>query len=283
MDYLCPMIELGRTNRLQALRMTSVGMFLGHSSGEDVLLPNKYVPETLAVDDFINVFVYTDSEDRIIATTLLPLLERDEFGVLKVVSVTSFGAFLDWGLEKDLLVPHREQAEPMEIGQSYPVYVYYDKTTDRLVGSTKINKFLEEGEMPDLEVGDEVGLLVYERTDLGHNVVVNNRYRGLIYASETFRVLRPGDQIQGYVKHIRDDFRIDIRLQKAGYEKVEPNAQLILDKLEQSNGFLPLTDHSDPQVIYRMLEMSKKTFKQAIGALYRERRIVLEEKGIRLV
>ncbi len=277
------MIELGRTNRLQALRMTSVGMFLGHSSGEDVLLPNKYVPETLAVDDFINVFVYTDSEDRIIATTLLPLLEREEFGVLKVVSVTTFGAFMDWGLEKDLLVPHREQAEPMEVGRSYPVYIYYDKTTDRLVGSTKINKFLEEGEMPDLEVGDEVALLVYERTDLGHNVVVNNRYRGLIYASETFRVLRPGDQIQGYVKHIRDDFRIDIRLQKAGYQKVEPNAQLILDKLEQSNGFLPLTDHSDPQIIYRMLEMSKKTFKQAIGALYRERRIVLEEKGIRLV
>lgn len=277
------MIELGRTNRLQALRMTSVGMFLGHSSGEDVLLPNKYVPETLAVDDFINVFVYTDSEDRIIATTLLPLLEREEFGVLKVVSVTTFGAFMDWGLEKDLLVPHREQAEPMEVGRSYPVYIYYDKTTDRLVGSTKINKFLEEGEMPDLEVGDEVALLVYERTDLGHNVVVNNRYRGLIYASETFRVLRPGDQVQGYVKHIRDDFRIDIRLQKAGYQKVEPNAQLILDKLEQSNGFLPLTDHSDPQLIYRMLEMSKKTFKQAIGALYRERRIVLEEKGIRLV
>lgn len=277
------MIELGRTNRLQALRMTSVGMFLGHPSGEDVLLPNKYVPETLAVDDFINVFVYTDSEDRIIATTLLPLIERDEFGVLKVVSVTNFGAFMDWGLEKDLLVPHREQAEPMEIGRSYPVYVYYDKTTDRLVGSTKINKFLEEGEMPDLETGEEVSLLVYERTDLGHNVVVNNRYRGLIYASETFRVLRPGDQIQGYVKHIRDDFRIDIRLQKAGYEKVEPNAQLILDKLEQSNGFLPLTDHSDPQVIYRTLEMSKKTFKQAIGSLYRERRIVLEEKGIRLV
>lgn len=258
-------------------------MFLGHSSGEDVLLPNKYVPETLAVDDFINVFVYTDSEDRIIATTLLPLLEREEFGVLKVVSVTTFGAFMDWGLEKDLLVPHREQAEPMEVGRSYPVYIYYDKTTDRLVGSTKINKFLEEGEMPDLEVGDEVALLVYERTDLGHNVVVNNRYRGLIYASETFRVLRPGDQVQGYVKHIRDDFRIDIRLQKAGYQKVEPNAQLILDKLEQSNGFLPLTDHSDPQLIYRMLEMSKKTFKQAIGALYRERRIVLEEKGIRLV
>lgn len=263
--------------------MTSVGMFLGHSSGEDVLLPNKYVPETLAVDDFINVFVYTDSEDRIIATTLLPHIERDEFGVLKVVSVTSFGAFMDWGLEKDLLVPHREQAEPMEVGRSYPVYMYYDQTTDRLVGSTRINKFLEEGTMPDLDKGDEVSLLVYERTDLGHNAVVNNRYRGLLYASETFRQLRPGDQLVGYVKHIRDDFRLDLSLQKPGYQKVEPNAQLILDKLHEAGGFLPLSDKSDPQVIYRTLEMSKKTFKQAIGTLYRERKIVIEEKGISLV
>jgi len=277
------MIELGRTNRLQALRMTSVGMFLGHASGEDVLLPNKYVPETLAVDDFINVFVYTDSEDRIIATTLLPHIERDEFGVLNVVSVTSIGAFMDWGLEKDLLVPHREQAEPMEVGRSYPVYMYYDQTTDRLVGSTRINKFLEEGTMPDLDKGDEVSLLVYERTDLGHNAVVNNRYRGLLYASETFRQLRPGDQLRGYVKHIRDDFRIDLSLQKPGYEKIEPNAQLILDKLHEAGGFLPLSDKSDPQVIYRTLEMSKKTFKQAIGTLYRERKIVIDEKGISLV
>jgi uncharacterized protein len=277
------MIELGQTNRLRALRMTSVGMFLGHASGEEVLLPNKYVPQELREDDFINVFVYTDSEDRIIATTLQPLLERDEFGVLTVVSVTSFGAFMAWGLEKDLLVPLREQAEPMEVGRSYPVYLYYDKTTDRLVGSSRLNKFLEEGSMPDLDKGDEVSLLVYERTDLGHNAVVNNRYRGLIYASETFRVLRPGDQLHGYVKHIRDDFRIDISLQKPGYEKVEPNAQLILDKLHDAGGFLPLNDKSDPQLIYRTLEMSKKTFKQAIGTLYRARKIVLEEGGIRLV
>ena len=276
------MIELGRTNRLQALRMTSVGMFLGHSSGEDVLLPNKYVPETLAVDDFINVFVYTDSEDRIIATTLLPLLERDEFGVLKVVSVTGIGAFMAWGLEKDLLVPHREQAQPMEVGRSYPVFLYYDQTTDRLVGSSRINRFLEEGSMPDLDKGDEVALLVYERTDLGHNAVVNNRYRGLLYASETFRVLHPGDQLRGYVKHIRDDFRIDLSLQKQGYESTEPNVQLIMDKLEQAGGFLPLTDHSDPQVIYRTLEMSKKAFKKAIGSLYRERKILIQETGIRL-
>ncbi|TAE26643.1 MAG: GntR family transcriptional regulator [Cytophagales bacterium] len=277
------MIQLGQTNRLQALRMTSVGMFLGHASGEEVLLPNKYVPQDFREGDFINVFVYTDSEDRIVATTLQPHMERDEFGVLTVVSVTNIGAFLDWGLEKDLLVPHREQAEPMEVGRPYPVYLYYDKTTDRLVGSSRINKFLEEGTMPELDKGDEVSLLVYERTDLGHNAVVNNRYRGLLYASETFRVLRPGDQLVGYIKHIRDDFRIDLSLQKPGYEKVEPNAQHILDKLYSAGGFLPLSDKSDPQLIYRTLEMSKKTFKQAIGTLYRERKILIEEKGIRLV
>lgn len=262
--------------------MTSVGMFLGHSSGEEVLLPNKYVPRDLREGDYLNAFVYTDSEDRIIATTLEPYIERDEFGVLKVVSVTSHGAFLDWGLEKDLLVPHREQATPMEVGRSYPVFLYYDRTTDRLVGSSRINKFLDEGQMPDLTEGEEVSLLIYERTDLGHNAVVNNRYRGLLYASETFRVLRPGDQLRGYVKQIRDDFRIDLSLEKPGYERIEPNAQTILDKLKQAGGFLPLTDHSDPQTIYRALEMSKKTFKKAVGALYRERKIVLEEGGIRV-
>ncbi|KAB7730298.1 GntR family transcriptional regulator [Rudanella paleaurantiibacter] len=277
------MIELGRINRLRALRLTSVGMFLGHESGEEVLLPNKYVPQTLREDEFIDVFVYTDSEDRIIATTLHPTVQRDEFGALRVVSVTSYGAFLDWGLEKDLLVPHREQAQPMEVGQSYVVFVYYDETTDRLVGSSRINRFIEEGRMPDLEEGDEVNLLIYERTDLGHNAVVDNRYRGLLYASETFRALRPGDQLTGYVKRIRDDYRIDLTLQKPGFEGIEPNAQAILTKLQQSGGFLPLTDHSDPQVIYRTLEMSKKTFKKAIGTLYRERKISLEEGGIRLL
>ncbi|WP_027303330.1 CvfB family protein [Rudanella lutea] len=277
------MIELGRINRLRALRLTSVGMFLGHESGEEVLLPNKYVPQTLREDEFIDVFVYTDSEDRIVATTLHPTVQRDEFGVLRVVSVTSYGAFLDWGLEKDLLVPHREQAQPMEVGQSYVVFVYYDETTDRLVGSSRINRFIEEGRMPDLEEGDEVNLLIYERTDLGHNAVVDNRYRGLLYAGETFRALRPGDQVKGFVKRIRDDYRIDLTLQKPGFEGIEPNAQAILTKLQQSGGFLPLTDHSDPQVIYRTLEMSKKTFKKAIGTLYRERKISLEEGGIRLL
>ncbi|GAB4035237.1 CvfB family protein [Spirosoma jeollabukense] len=283
------MIDIGRINTLTALRETSVGFFLGDLSdrktqdfGNDILLPNKYVPDTLAIDDDIDVFVYTDSEDRPIATTLTPAIQRDEFAALKVVAVSSAGAFLDWGLEKDLLVPHREQSRPMQVGEWYVVFMYLDKSTNRLVGSTKISRFLDP-DVHDLVMGDEVQLLAYEPTDLGVNVIINNRYKGLVYANEIFRTVRPGDPLIGYIKNIRDDGLIDVSLQKAGFENVEPNARRILATLKSENGFLPLTDNSPPEEIYKALEMSKKTFKKAIGTLYRERKIVLEEKGIRLV
>lgn len=283
------MINIGRINTLTALRQTSVGFFLGDLTdrksqdfNNDILLPNKYVPDDLAVDDDIDVFVYTDSEDRPIATTLTPAIQRNEFAALRVVSVTSAGAFLDWGLEKDLLVPHREQAWPMEVGNWYVVFMYLDETTNRLVASSKVNRFLDP-DVSDLFVGEEVQLLAYELTDLGVNVIMNNRYRGLVYANEIFRTVRPGDPLIGYIKHIRDDGRVDVSLQRAGYENVEPNARRILATLRAENGFLPLTDNTSPEVIYAALEMSKKTFKKAIGTLYRERKIVIEEKGIRLV
>ena len=283
------MIDIGRINTLTALRQTSVGFFLGDLTdrksqdfSNDILLPNKYVPDTLAVDDDIDVFVYTDSEDRPIATTLTPAIQRNEFAALQVVSVTSAGAFLDWGLEKDLLVPHREQAWPMEVGNWYVVFMYLDETTNRLVASSKVNRFLDP-DVSDLVVGEEVQLLAYELTDLGVNVIINNRYRGLVYANEIFRTVRPGDPLIGYIKNIRDDSRVDVSLQRAGFENVEPNARRILATLKAENGFLPLTDNSPPEEIYEALEMSKKTFKKAIGTLYRERKIVLEEKGIRLV
>ncbi|MBD2704247.1 GntR family transcriptional regulator [Spirosoma sp. BT702] len=283
------MIEIGRINTLTALRETSVGFFLGDLSDRrsddydnDVLLPNKYVPDTLEVDDDIDVFVYTDSEDRPIATTLTPAIQRDEFSSLQVVAVTSAGAFLDWGLEKDLLVPHREQAYPMEVGKWYVVFMYLDERTNRLVASSKLNRFLDP-DVRNLQTGDEVQLLAYERTDLGMNVIINNRYKGLIYSNEIFRTLRPGDPLIGYIKNIRDDNRVDVSLQRSGFENVEPNAQRILATLKAENGFLPLTDNSPPEAIYKALEMSKKTFKKAVGTLYRERKITLEESGIRLV
>jgi len=276
------MIVLGKINTLTALRNTSVGVFLGDDEGNDVLLPNKYVPESLAVDDSIDVFVYTDSEDRIVATTLKPKIQRNEFARLQVVSVNKVGAFLDWGLEKDLLVPYREQRQRMEVGRWYVVFLYLDHETDRLVASNKLNRFMDD-HVFDLNVGQEVDLLAYESTDLGVNVIINNRYRGLVYANELFRPVSPGDQMKGYVKNIRDDHRVDISLQKIGYENVEPSAQRILDKLKAHNGFLPLNDNSDPEVIYRTLEMSKKTFKKAIGSLYREQRILIKEDGIYVV
>lgn len=282
------MIDIGRINTLTALRQTSVGVFLGDLSdrksqdfSNDILLPNKYVPDTLAVDDEIDVFVYTDSEDRPIATTLTPAIQRDEFAPLQVVAVTNAGAFLDWGLEKDLLVPHREQARPMEVGHWYVVFMYLDRETNRLVASSKVNRFLDP-DVRDLYVGEEVQLLVYETTDLGMNVIINNRYRGLVYANEIFRTVRPGDPLIGYIKTIRDDDRVDVSLQKTGFDNVEPNAQRILATLKAEKGFLPLTDNSPPDEIYGTLEMSKKTFKKAIGTLYRERKIVIEEGGIRL-
>ncbi|MBN8821504.1 MULTISPECIES: S1-like domain-containing RNA-binding protein [unclassified Spirosoma] len=283
------MIEIGRINTLTALRQTSVGFFLGDLSdrktqdfNNDILLPNKYVPETLEVDDDIDVFVYTDSEDRPIATTLTPAIQRNEFATLQVVSITSAGAFLDWGLEKDLLVPHREQARPMQVGEWYVVFMYLDRRTNRLVASSKVSRFLDP-DVSELQEGDEVQLLAYETTDLGVNVIINNRYKGLIYANEIFRTVQSGDPLIGYIKNIRDDGLVDVSLQKAGFENVEPNAQRILTLLKVENGFLPLTDNSPPEEIYKALEMSKKTFKKAIGTLYRERKIVLEEKGIRLV
>ncbi|MFD2933972.1 CvfB family protein [Spirosoma flavum] len=283
------MIHIGRINTLTALRETSVGFFLGDLSdrqtqdfSNDILLPNKYVPTTLAVDDEIDVFVYTDSEDRPIATTLTPAVHRDEFASLQVVAVTSAGAFLDWGLEKDLFVPHREQAQPMEVGQWYVVFMYLDESTNRLVGSSKVNRFLDD-DVSDLEVGEEVQLLACELTDLGVNVIINDRYKGLVYANAIFRTVRTGDLLIGYIKHVRDDGLVDVSLQRTGFENVEPNARRIMATLKAENGFLPLTDSTPPDVIYSALEMSKKTFKKAIGTLYRERKIVIEETGIRLV
>ncbi|WP_338869525.1 S1-like domain-containing RNA-binding protein [Spirosoma sp. SC4-14] len=280
------MLRIGRMNRLTALRETSVGFFLGdpylNNPNEDVLLPNKYVPESLAVGEEIDVFVYTDSEDRPIATTLTPHIMRDEFAPLPVVSVTGIGAFLNWGLEKDLFVPHKEQSKPMEAGQWYVVYLYLDRRTNRLVASSKISRFLDM-DVSELREGDAVDLLAYERTDLGFNVIINDRYQGLLYRNEIFQPIQVGDRMPGYIKRIRDDNRIDVSLQQEGYQNVEPNAQRILDTLKTNSGFLPLTDKSDPQLIYRTLEMSKKTFKKAIGTLYRERKIVLREDGIALV
>jgi predicted RNA-binding protein (virulence factor B family) len=274
-------MEVGKYNTLQILRGTSVGMYLGDKEGGDVLLPHKYIPENAQIGENIEVFIYRDSEDRLIATTLKPLILLNQFAILEVVAATQFGAFLDWGLEKDLFVPFKEQNHKLQKGQYVPVYLYLDDQTDRVVASAKLNKYFKNLDGVDLDEGQEVDLLVFEKTELGHNVIVNNLYKGLVYENETFRRLAWGDTTKGYVKLIRDEGKIDISLQPLGFLKtLEPNQKAILDKLQQSGGTLNLSDSSDPIEIQEVLEMSKKAFKKAIGVLYKDKKILIKDDSI---
>ncbi|MBI5915421.1 MAG: GntR family transcriptional regulator [Bacteroidetes bacterium] len=276
------MITLGKYNRLKIVRQTDNGVYLTDGEGSrEVLLPNKFVPETWAVDDVLRVFIFKDSEDRITATTATPLIKLNEFACLQVRELNNFGAFLDWGLEKDLLVPFKEQPGKMIPGNWYIVYLYLDEKTDRLAASGRYQKFLQK-ENIHVRAGQEVDLLIDNQTELGLNVIINHRYRGLIYESGIFEKIRRGDRRKGYVKLVREDGKIDVSLQKSGYGKVEPNAERILIKLKENNGYLRLTDSSDPDDIAETLEMSKKTFKKAVGTLYKQRLIRLEKDGIYL-
>jgi predicted RNA-binding protein (virulence factor B family) len=256
-------------------------MYLGDEEGNDVLLPHKYIPENAQIGETIDVFIYRDSEDRLIATTLKPLILLNQFAILEVVAATQFGAFLDWGLEKDLFVPFKEQNHKLQKGQYVPVYLYLDEQTDRVVASAKVHKYFKNLDGVDLDEGQEVDLLVFEKTELGHNVVVNNLYKGLVYENETFRRLAWGDTTKGYVKLVRDEGKIDISLQPLGFLKtLEPNQKAILDKLQQSGGTLNLSDSSDPIEIQEVLEMSKKAFKKAIGVLYKDKKILIKDDSI---
>jgi len=275
------MISLGKYNNLEILRDTTVGLFLGDDEGNDVLLPNKYVPEEFEIGDFINVFCYLDHEERIVATTLEPYVMVDQFKLLQVAEVNEYGAFMDWGLEKHLLVPFREQRNKMQEGQWYVVYCYLDEKTDRLVASNKLDKFLSNDELT-VNVLEKVDLVVTRLTDLGWEAIINNTHKGLIYANEIFKKVAVGDQLDGYIKHIREDNKIDISLQPIGYKSLEPAANLIYQQLLAHNGFLPLHDKSDPEDIKRIMQMSKKVFKKGIGVLYKERKIKIGTNGIQL-
>lgn len=282
------MIEIGKFNTLTILRDTKVGLYLGNPSIDvdgihDILLPNKYVPREFIIGDKVTVFVYLDHEERPVATTLKPYIQLNEFAFLRVNFVNKIGAFLDWGLEKDLFVPFKEQARPMEKGKRYLIYLYLDEKTNRLVGSSKTNQFLNN-EALSIENGEEVDLIVSHITESGINVIINGRHRGLVYKDEVYDdSIRTGDHIKGYVKFIRPDHKVDISLQKLGYQNIEPNAQRVLDELEANRGFLRLNDNSHPEDIKTVLKMSKKTFKKAIGSLYKERKITIKDDGIYLI
>ncbi len=276
------MVQVGQTNNLRVVKMVSIGCYLDGEEHGEILLPRRYVPENIEVDQYIDVFIYFDSEDRIIATTEEPKLKLGKIAMLKVVSVTHAGAFLDWGLSKDIFVPFKEQKQRMEVGNWYIVGLYIDYETNRLAASAKIDKFLDNTP-PEYEVGQEVDILVYGKTDLGYNAIVNNAHWGVLYENEVFRHLSRGKRLTAYIKKVRDDEKIDLILQKPGYEKVDEISTGILDKLEKNNGVLWLTDKSAPEEIYGLLGISKKVFKKAIGALYKAKLITLEENAIRLV
>lgn len=276
------MIQLGQYNRLKAVRSTRHGLYLADEEGREVLLPRKYVPKDVSEEQVLEVFVFNDSEDRPTATTLVPKILLHQVAYLQVKQVNKFGAFLDWGLEKDLLVPFREQRSEMQKGKSYLVYLYEDEESQRLVATSKWYRFINNENLI-VEQDQEVDLIVANSTDLGVNVIINHQHVGLVYKNEIFRRLRPGDQIKGYVKLIRPDNKIDIRLQREGYAHVEPNAEKILQILQANDGFLGLHDGSSPDDIRAHLEMSKKTFKKAIGALYKKKLIEIKTKGIYLV
>lgn len=276
------MIQLGNYNTLQVLRSTSVGLFLGDDEGTEILLPNKYVPEDFKIDMDMEVFCYLDNNERPVATTLKPLIIRNGFAFLEVAEVGEFGAFMDWGVEKHLLVPFKEQTVRMEEGRKYVVHCYLDEKTFRLTGSSKVDKFLSNVEVA-YEVNDEVDLLVYRRTPLGWEVIVDERHKGLIFESDVFRPISIGDALKGYIKNVREDKKIDLSLQPIGAKMLEPTAKMIYDKLVESDGFLPLHDKSSPEEIQQVLRMSKKAFKKGIGILYRQRKINLQENGIHLL
>ncbi len=276
------MIQIGKINTLEVIKNVEFGVYLEGDEYGEILLPNKYVPKNTEDGDELDVFIYFDSEDRIIATTEKPYAMVGEFAFLKVVSLSSFGAFLDWGLMKDLLVPFREQKQKMIKGKSYIVYIYLDKKSDRIAASSKIHKYYSKY-AHNFQLDDEVELLICEKTDIGYNCIINGTHPGLLYTTEVFQTLKPGQQTKGFIKKLRDDNKIDLCLQKSGYEKIDEISQKVLDTLIKEGGTVSVGDKSSPEIIYEMFGVSKKSYKKAIGALFKNRKITIEEKGIRLI
>lgn len=274
------MLEIGKFNNLEVVREVDFGFYLSSDKG-DILIPRKYVPEGTKIGEILNVFIYTDSEDRLIATTLDPIAVVGEFAAMKVKDVTNFGAFLDWGIEKDLLVPDNEQHRKLYVGQTTVVRLCLDARTERVIGVGKLSPFLNK-DFSQLEEGQLVNLMVYDETDLGYMVLIENQYSGMLYYNEVFEPLFIGDERKGHIRKLRSDGKIDVRLNKAGVEGIDDSKNLILTKLETSNGFLPFHDKSDSESIKEAFQMSKKVFKKAIGGLYKDGKIVILDDGIKL-
>ena len=276
------MIEIGEYQKLTIISKLSRGNFLRDEEGEIVLMPKQYCTADMNIDDEVDVIVYRDRSETVIATTEKPLLTVDGFGYLQVRNAGKSGVFCDWGVSKDLFVPFVNQAYELEVDQKCVVHMFVDTVSDRLVGSTKLNKYLQFLIDDELKTGQEVELLVAEKSDLGYNVIIDQRFGGLIYDNEIHQSIDIGQQLKGYIKPIREDGRIDVSLYPIGHKSIEPNAALIMEKLKDNNGHLPFHDKSDPDDIRQYFGISKKLFKKSLGNLYRQRLVELKDDGIHL-
>jgi predicted RNA-binding protein (virulence factor B family) len=275
-------VKLGKMNDLTVVKTVDFGVYLDGGEEGEILLPTRYVPENCQPGDTVKVFLYLDSEERLIATTLTPLVQVDEFAFLEVAWVNEYGAFLNWGLMKDLFVPFREQKQKMRVGQSYLIHAHIDEESYRIMASAKVERYLSK-EMPTYKEKDKVQVLVWQRTDLGYKVIVENRFSGMLYHNELFQPIEPGMRLEAYVKQVRPDGKLDLTLQLSGGRKVDDFAEVLLKYVQEHRGFIPYHDKSEAEEIYEEFEVSKKTFKKAVGDLYKKRLIQLERNGIRLV
>lgn len=274
-------LRMGQYNRLKVIKQLDFGIYLDGYEDE-ILMPTQYVPVDVEIGDFLDVFIYRDSEDRAIATSLEPYGTVGEFAYLTVNAATPLGVFLDWGLPKDLFVPFKQQRENMVVGKSFLVFIHLDTQTDRIVASAKIERFLEE-DVSELSEGMQVDLLPYEYTDMGIKALINQRYMGVLYRDEVFKPIELGKPTIGFIKKIRSDQKIDLALTEQSYNRIEGSKSDLYEKLLAANGFLPFTDKSDPALITRTFGMSKKDFKKAVGGLLKEKKITLKEDGIHAI
>ncbi|KLN65857.1 MULTISPECIES: CvfB family protein [Vibrio] len=276
------MIKVGQINHLEVVKRADFGLFLDAGDYGTTLLPNRFVPEGVEVGDFLDAFLYFDSDSQLVATTETPIAQVGEWGLMKIEGVNSIGAFADWGIKgKDLLIPFSEQRARFAAGQSVLVYVYSDKASGRIVGTTKFNKWLDKTPAKYTR-NQQVDLIIAERSDLGFKAIVEGEHWGMIFKSDVFGKLFIGKKLKGYIKSVREDGKIDLSLQKVGVGKMDDLSQKVLDLLEKKGGFLPLNDKSSPEAIFAAFRTSKGTFKKTIGGLYKQGKIVIDKEGIRL-
>ena len=274
-------IELGKFNQLEVVKEVDFGLYLDGGEEGEILLPTRYVPEGCQVGDMLNIFLYLDIDERLIATTLTPLVQVGQFACLEVAWVNQFGAFLNWGLMKDLFVPFSEQKMKMQVGRKYVIHAHLDDESYRIVASAKVERYLSK-DIPDYAPGTEVDILIWQKTDLGFKAIIDNKHSGLLYENEIFCTLETGMQMRAFVKQVREDGKVDLILQKPGFEKIDDFSKTLLDYIKEHGGRIHLNDKSPAEDIYDTFGVSKKTFKKGVGDLYKKRLISLQENGITL-